>query len=405
MILNISGRDHLTTMRKSLFLFLFLLTTITGLKAQTVIYSQSFEDTNWLFNGYVLRNYDHGTAVASGWDTLSTSAWVVAKVGSTNNHAACATSDYSPAIAADDWFITPAIRLGEASKLSWKSLSLLSDKTDNYQVFVSTTDQSPGGCWFNGVAGSFTSSQSSGFLLNTFDLAAAGFKNQNVYIGFRLNTASGGGVIALDDLNVTEYKTNFVNLTFTVNLSNYIASGKFKPFADTVDIAGNFNSWDGTRHILSMVPGSDSAIYSITVPGFLDGDKLEFKFRINSTFADSIVEFPYGAPNRSWTIEHDRYFYNCFYNDQGKVYGVDDSKLMSSVVVYPNPASEIIALKVPEEISFFEMRDVQGKMIFRQHNNGSGTKMIDVSDYPKGIYTISFYSGTKWKGGKKLILN
>lgn len=392
-------------MRKISILILIALTTIVTAKAQQVMYSQTFEDTASLFQDYVLANLDRGIPADTGSDTLQSVPWYVVVTGPGENHAAVATSNYTPAVAADDWFITPAIRLGEKSVLSFKSLSLVSGTNDTYEVFVSTTEQSVSGCLFNTPVGQYTSSNSSAFEEKSLDLSDAGYANQYVFIGFRLTTASGGDKLAIDDIKVTENATQFVNLKFIVNMSNYIADSLFNPRTDTVDVAGNFNNYEGTKNILSIVPGTDSAIYSVTIPGFLDGDHLEFKFRINSTWDDSIVEFPYGQPNRVWDIEHDNYTYTCYYNNQGSPFGIPENRLMDEVKISPNPALDNVSIGFPLKISKILLVNLAGSQILEKKTSSTGAVNLEVGNLAKGTYLLLFYTNQGFAGSKKLVKN
>lgn len=392
-------------MRKFSIVVLFILGTFAAAKAQQVIYSQTFEDTASLFQDYVLSNLDKADPIGTAWDTLNSVPWFVSTAGTAGNHAAIATSNYDPAAAADDWFVTPAIRIGKASKLSWKSLSLESGKTDTYQIFVSTTEQSVSGCLFNGPAGSFTSSNSTVFVSNTLDLALAGYANKKVFIGFRLNTQSGGDKFAIDDIKVTEDSTHFVSLKFEVNMTKYIQDSLFNPRTDTVDVAGTFNGFDGTRNILSIEPSSDSTIYSTIISGFLDGDTLEFKFRINSTWNDSIAEFPYGQPNRQWVVEYNRYIFTCYYNDQGIVFGIPENELMDQVSVYPNPAHNIVSVAFPDKISKILLVNLVGSKILARETKLMNSVNFVVDDLASGTYMLLFYTDNGLIGSKKLIKN
>jgi len=392
-------------MQKIYFVILFFLATLTIANAQQVIYSQTFEDTSNLFQNYVLANLDKGVPTDIAYDTLQSVAWYVRTAGTGNNHAAVATSDYNPAVAADDWFITPAIRLGKASKLTWKSMSFTDGKPDTYQVYVSTTEQSVSGCLFNEPSASFTSENSGSFISITLDLAEAGYANRVVFIGFRLNTTSGGDKLAIDDIKVTEDSTQFVSLKFIVNMSNYIADSLFSPRTDTVDIAGNFNNFEGTKNILSIVPGTDSSIYATIIPGFLPGDRLEFKFRINSTWDDSIVEFPYGLPNRVWIVEKDKYTYTCYYNDQGSSSGVPENGIMDKVKVFPNPAQSIVAVELPDDIRKMFLMSLTGTKIFERETSAGSSVTLDVSSLAKGTYLLLFYTQQGFAGSKKLVKN
>lgn len=392
-------------MRKFTIAVLFILSITVAANAQQVMYSQTFEDTANLFQDYVLANFDKADPIGTDWDTLRSVPWFVSTAGVSGNHAAIATSNYLADTAANDWFVTPAIRIGNSSVLTWKSLSLTSGKTDTYQVYISTTEQSVAGCLFNGAAGNYTSDNSDAFKTNTLDLAAAGYANQTVYIGFRLNTKSGGDKLAIDDLLVTENSTQFVSLKFEVNMSNYIADSLFNPRTDTVDIAGTFNGFDGTKNILSIVPGSDSAVYTTTIFGFLDGDRLEFKFRINSSWNDTAVEFPYGQPNRIWIVEHDQYTYSCFYNNLKVSFGIPENKLMEQVTVYPNPAQSMVWLGIPKSIRKVSMINLTGQKISDRESLSGNIVNFDISTMSKGTYILLFYNDKGYVGSKKLVKN
>jgi hypothetical protein len=390
-------------MRKISIVILFILASFAAANAQQVMYSQTFEDTANLFQDYVLANLDKGIPANTDLDTLASVPWYVSVSGPGSNHAAIATSNYNPAVAADDWFITPAIRLGEKSILTFKSLSLVAGTTDTYEVYVSTTEQSVSGCLFNPPVWHFTSNNSTAFETQLLDLATAGYANKVVFIGFRLTTASGGDKLAIDDIKVEETVTQFKSLTFIVNMSNYIADSLFNPKTDTVDVAGTFNNYDGTKNILSIVPGTDSSVYSTTIPGFLDGDRLEFKFRINSSWDDSIVEFPYGQPNRIWTIEHDKYTYTCYYNDQGVPFGIPENGLMGQVNLYPNPAKDIVSLEYPVNIRKIILVSFNGSKILDREIPSDGSLNLDVSSLAKGTYILLFYTNDGYAGSKKLV--
>ena len=379
---------------------------MTATYAQQVVYSQTFENTASLFQGYVLSNLDKADPAGTDLDTLKSVAWYVNTAGASGNHAAIATSNYDPAAVANDWFITPAIRLGKASKLSWKSLALTAGKTDTYQVYISTTEQSVAGCVFNGPAGSYTTGNSTEFETNTLDLAKAGYANRKVFIAFRLNTASGGDKIAIDDLLVTEDSSHFVSLTFKVDMSRYKADTLFNPRTDTVDVAGTFNNFDGTKNILSIVPGTDSSLYTTTIPGFLDGDTLEFKFRINSSWNDTAAEFPYGRPNRVWIVEPGNYTYICYYNDiDADTQGIHENSIMKYVKVYPNPAQSYTLVGVPEEIKQINLVNLAGSQLVNRETQGGRVINLDVNTLPKGTYLLLFYTNKGFVGSKKLIKN
>jgi hypothetical protein len=393
-------------MRKFSVAILFILTLTVAANAQQVMYTQTFEDTASLFQNYVLSNLDKGIPADLGYDTLASVPWFVYQTGPGSNHAAVATSNYDTAVPADDWFVTPAIRIGKASKLTWESLSLTGGNADTYQVFVSTTEQSVSGCLFNGPAATFTSNDSVAFKLNTLDLATAGYANRVVFIGFRLMTQSGGDKLAIDNIKVTEDSTKFATLNFIVDMSAYIYDSLFNPRTDTVDIAGTFNNFIGEKNILHIVPGTDSTVYKTSIFGFLDGDVLQFKFRINSSWSDTSVEFPYGQPNRIWEIENHAYTYTCFYNENDfDAYGITKNPLIGQVNVFPNPAQSYAYVKVPAGIIRMVMVNLTGSKILESKTRNDNPATLDVQSLTKGTYLLLFYSRQGFVGSKKLIVN
>lgn len=386
--------------RFSTILLLLVLSTIISSHAQNVIFNRGFDDTN-PFVGFVLENIDRATPSDTNWKTLADSAFIARTAGNALNKAAIATSAYATSKSANDWLITPGIRLGKASRLSFSFKSLTSGKNESLEIYISTTEQTSGGCKLNPVLHQIISNQSDNFENASIDLAAAGYRNEKVYIGFRYNTLS-GDKIAIDNLKVVEDSTQFVNLTFVVNMTNYKAAGKFDPRKHTVDVAGNFNDWEGKQNLLSLIPSSDSSIYSTTISGFLDGDELQFKFRINSTWNDSIIEFPYGKPNRLWKVEAGKYTYQCYYNDQGTTFNIPDAGLMSEVNVFPNPARELVQIELPQAITQVKLYSLEGKQIQSIQINSEKTAM-DITGLKPSTYILLFYSDTRFVGSRKLL--
>ena len=107
--------------------------------------------------------------------------------------------------------------------------------------------------------------------------------------------------------------TQTVPVTFNVNMSYQTAEGNFNPATQFVDVAGNFNGWDGADHVLT--PDDNSEIYSVTIDGFSPGETLQFKFRIDGVWGGS-EEFPGGGPNRTYTVNSGTNEITVWYNDE-----------------------------------------------------------------------------------------
>jgi hypothetical protein len=389
---------------RRLLLVLPLLSTLS-LFSQAVLYSEDFESSSQPLSGFVLSNLDKGTVVETGWTSLTDSAWVIRDLSGLNTRAAIATSVYEPIAEANDWLITPAILIGKASHLSWDAISLSAVNPDSYQVYVSTSNQSVNGCLLNFPVMEVEHEVSGNFAHHEIDLASLGFENQAVYIGFRLNTAEAGDKLALDNIRVMDDSIqSTVSLTFKVDMSKYITAGNFNPATDTVDIAGSFNAWDGTNHIMTMDPESDSTKYTITIPGFYEGNSIEFKFRINSSWNDTAVEFPYGGPNRYWKIQNGLYTFTAYYNEQGVISAIDDHHMVvEKFLVFPNPAEQWVRFSCPDVVSRISLIGINGSVV-REWPHARGIQEENIADISPGYYLIVFYQQSNRLASRKLMI-
>ncbi len=102
------------------------------------------------------------------------------------------------------------------------------------------------------------------------------------------------------------------SVTLNVNMSYWTGLGIFNPTTDFVDVAGNFNGWNGADFHLTT---TDNTIYSITLNDLVAGSTLEWKFRINGSWSDLTCEFPSGGPNRTYVVPAGASTYNAWYNN------------------------------------------------------------------------------------------
>lgn len=99
---------------------------------------------------------------------------------------------------------------------------------------------------------------------------------------------------------------------FRVNMSHYISENLFDETSETIDIAGTFNNWGGTR--MDLTKGQTDSVYSRTISGFSVGQAIEFKFRINGAWNDR-EEFVGAGNNRKWTVSTTQDTISVWYND------------------------------------------------------------------------------------------
>jgi len=100
-------------------------------------------------------------------------------------------------------------------------------------------------------------------------------------------------------------------VSFFVNMSYQISIGNFNLETDYLDIAGNFNGWDGADYHLVQ---EDNNIFEIVIPGLESGDEMEYKFRINGDW--ELAEFPGGGPNRVYIVLNGNNIIDLWYSDE-----------------------------------------------------------------------------------------
>jgi len=157
----------------------------------------------------------------------------------------------------------------------------------------------------------------------------------------------------------------YTNVAFVLNMSYWQTLGNFDPSVDFVDVAGNFNGWDGTAYMLSD-PDSD-LIYTITIDSMVIGSQMEWKFRINGSWSDLTLEFPFGGPNRTYTVVAGANVMNYWYNDD-------------MPIQYDN-------------IFFSEYIEGSSNNKAIEVYNGSGAA-VDLSEYA----ILTNYNGSAWSG-------
>jgi glycosidase len=105
-----------------------------------------------------------------------------------------------------------------------------------------------------------------------------------------------------------------VPVTFQVNMSYLIDQGRFDPATDFVDVAGSFNGW-GSDPLIPLADQNADSIYEVTLNGFVVGQEIQYKFRINGLW-DGTEEFPGGGANRVYTVQDSNNAILVWYNDE-----------------------------------------------------------------------------------------
>lgn len=170
----------------------------------------------WPESGYVLDETFELGILRPGWTVIDVDGLVPAaavafvddafvvtdEFEEGTNFGAYSTSWYTPAGQANDWLITPAIALGPDSTLSWEAWAPDPGYPDGYEVRISTTGPSVAGLTANPAL--FTIADEADVLTpHSVSLAAAGYQNQVVHIGFR-NDSLDEFILVIDDIQVTQ---------------------------------------------------------------------------------------------------------------------------------------------------------------------------------------------------------
>lgn len=85
---------------------------------------------------------------------------------------------------------------------------------------------------------------------------------------------------------------------------------------------------------------------------------------------------------------------------------IDENKTSSSVLIYPNPASEkliISCIGASTKKHIFKLFNLQGQLIYEDFLYGNNTKEIDVNTFSKGIYMMQVISDLEISTNKIMI--
>lgn len=184
-------------------------------------------------------------------------------------------------------------------------------------------------------------------------------------------------------------------MQWTVDMSYRISMGTFDEAVDYVDVAGSFNEWNGDNHHLSALGDGK---WGITVPDFTVGDLLQYKFRINGSWADSLSEFPAGGPNREYTVLDGLNVVDVYFNDE--VIGINE-QAQQTYNVYPNPVNETLTIDNMKDVNKVEIFDITGQLVKSFVNNNSAEQtQINTSDLTSGMYILTVHSGNSSTSSK-----
>ena len=68
--------------------------------------------------------------------------------------------------------------------------------------------------------------------------------------------------------------------------------------------------------------------------------------------------------------------------------GFEEEQLNAKVEVFPNPASDQITIQSDQKVNQLQIVDMTGKVVLNENNSFNGQAEINVSQLPKGMYTM-----------------
>ncbi len=209
---------------------------------------------------------------------------------------------------------------------------------------------------------------------------------------------------------VAEFIPAFWTVTMNVDMSYRTFIGGFDPAVDSVDMAGNMNEWGAIPMWLEDADGD--TIYTHTIIVDENYPDLEWKFRINGSWSDDTAEFPYGGPNRTYTVTGDVEL-DFWYNDEDFTTGVRPVIPLEYSLEqnYPNPfnPSTTIEFALKEagdtRLVVFDITGRTREVLVDRHME-PGYYQIDFSDpmLSSGVYFYRLVSGDFMSVRKMLLV-
>lgn len=217
-------------------------------------------------------------------------AWTITPISDDNN-VAVSNSYYTPAAAADDWLITPAIEIEEEGYFFiWEAYAVDGTYTDGYEVLVSTTD--------NEVA-SFTevlyatSAENLTFTKRGVDLSA--YSGETVYVAIR-NNSFDKYLLVVDNISITKLAGKEVS---AVSFNNYRWHNVNDAVKPSVTLRNNGSETITQVDVEYSVNGTayNETISGLNIPTFQEAE-IELSEEIVIAAADQYdVEITFTNPN------------------------------------------------------------------------------------------------------------
>ncbi len=186
-----------------------------------------------------------------------------------------------------------------------------------------------------------------------------------------------------------------VPVILSVDMNNEIAKGRFVARENYVDVAGSMNGWGSNLNDELYDLGGDG-IYTTIPAAFApiggEGDTMQYKFRIDSSWDDDKSEFPGGGPNRKYVVlDTTGGFINelpvVWFNDVAL--GIaDHAILFQEVSIYPNPVTDIMYIENKVGMHEITITNILGQEVLRMQLENRSSYQLNTSELKKGLYIL-----------------
>jgi hypothetical protein len=172
-------------------------------------------------------------------------------------------------------------------------------------------------------------------------------------------------------------------ITMNFNMNEQLLKGNFIPGEDYLDIAGTFNDWNGGDKIYDA---NGDGIYSITLFGFSANQEIQYKARINGSWATAEFSELGGDGNRKYIVGKGLNTLTHWYNDEETALAQYQSN--GSLQVYPNPShGGSFEVSGADDLGRLVLYDLSGKVVWGAFIQESVVQ-LNLSLQP-GIYLLT----------------
>lgn len=369
-------------------------------------------------SGWTLANVDNSTP--SSTVSYVNQAWTRREDFKFNvaDSAVFSTSFYSPAGAADDWMVTPAIGPLPANvELSWNAVAYDPAYPDGYEVRIMTTAPTGStGNLGNLVTASTvvfsTAAEASAWTAHTVSLNA--YAGQTVYVAFR-NNSNDKFVLLIDDVKLAVAINNDAKLVSLDTVPEYTSIPKNQvynmPTLATINNAG-INTLNNVALKLNVYNGAMSQIYTNTgTPAATLAPGANVQLSAGSYMLPSTPDTYYFEYIVTHSVADDNTLNDTLYNSvvvSDSVYARDNGTVTASlgigagVVGYMGQSFTLNNSASLSSVTFYVTRGYVGKKAacaLWDMSGGMPNAIIATSDtmlYPDDsarIYTLAIHGG------------